>query len=157
VKLRKEHILIALGAAIVIYLVVNGIYNFFLSEEQKIKGLFYDMKSDIESCQVLGFGQYFTEDASVQYGDFELDVQGLVATLFRICQTHGEMSISYSELLVELKGDGEAIVTFGGEAQETGRRRVGRFEGTARLRKADGDWKVYSATGRERKNPRMGF
>jgi hypothetical protein len=157
VRLRKEYILIALGAAIVIYLVAGAVYNFFLSEEQKIKNLFHEMKSDVESGQVLGFGEHFTKDASIQYGDFEMDVRGLVATLFRICQSYGEMSISFSELLVELKGDSEAVVTFGGEALEKGRNRVGRFEGTARLRRESGDWRVYNATGRERNNPRLGF
>jgi hypothetical protein len=98
VKLQKKHFLIVLAGAIVIYLIINGIYNYFLSEEQKIKNLFYEMASDIEEKSVLGFGSYFTKDATIRYHEFEM--------------TPREIGL-------------------------------------------DGKWKIYDATGREHKRPKL--
>lgn len=156
-KLQKSHILIGLAGAVVIYLIVNGIYNYLLSEEQKIKSLFYQMASDIEEGDVLGFGSYFTKGAVVRYQDLEITCRQVGPLLWRRRQAYGDLSITFKQLAVELKGD-EAIVTFIAEVVDagsgTGRRRGG-FEGTARLRKVDGEWKLYEATGREHSRPRV--
>jgi hypothetical protein len=153
-RLRKEHILVIFAAAIVIYLVANGIYNYMLSEEQKVKNLFYDMASDIESRDVLGFGDYFTRDAVIRYHEFELSRREIGVFMFKQVQMQKSLKITFSELSVELRED-EAVVTFVGDAIDVSARTRGSFQGTVKLRKEDGEWKIYDATGREHKRPKL--
>lgn len=155
-KLQKKHILILLAGAIGLYILVTALYNYFLSEEQKVKNLFYSMASDIESKSVLGFGAYFTGDAKIRYYALEMDAKQIGPFLFARLRDYEKVSISFSELSVELK-ESEAVVTFGGDARDTKRGSVGSFEGTARLRREDGDWKVYDATGRQQRKPKLVF
>lgn len=151
-KLQKKHILIGLAGAIGIYFLVNALYNFFLSEEQKVKKVFYSMASDIESKSVLGFGAYFTDDAKIRYHALEMDPKQIGPFLFARLRDYDDIKVSFSELSVELKNN-EAVVTFGGSARAAKQRTVGSFEGTARLRKIDGDWRVFDATGRQQRKP----
>ena len=151
-KLQKQHILIILAGAIGIYFLINALYNFFLSEEQKVKNVFYSMASDIESKSVLGFGAYFTEDAIIRYLALEMNPKQIGPFLFARLRDYDDIEISFSELSVELKGN-EAVVTFGGTARAKKRRTVGSLEGTVRLRKENGEWKVYDATGRQQRKP----
>ncbi len=153
---QKRYSLIVLAAAIGIYFLVNALYNYFLSEEQKVKNVFYSMASDIEDRSVLGFGAYFTQDAKIRYYALEMDPKQIGPFLFAQLREYDEVKISFSELSVELKNN-EAVVTFGGDAKDTRRSRVGSFEGTAKLRKEDGDWKVYDATGRQQRKPKLVF
>lgn len=153
-KLQKSHIIIGLAVAIAIYLIINGIYNYLLSDEQKIKNLFYQMASDIEDRDVLDFGAYFTEDALVRYHDLEIKRSQIGPVLWRQRQAYGDIEITFSELKVELKGE-EALVTFTVDSTDTKNRRRASLEGTARLRKVDGEWKVYSAFGRQHNRPRV--
>ena len=151
-KLQKQHILIILAGAIGIYFLVNTLYNYFLSEEQKVKNVFYSMASDIESKSVLGFGAYFTEDARIRYHALEMDPKQIGPFLFARMRDYKEIEISFNELSVEFK-DNEAVVTFGGSARAEKRRTVGSFIGTARLRKIDGEWKILDATGKQQRKP----
>jgi hypothetical protein len=152
VRLQKKHILTVLGTAIGIYFLVNALYNYFLSEEQKVKNVFYSMASDIEAKSVLGFGAYFTEDAKIRYYAYELNPKQIGPFLFARLRDYEDMSVSFSELSVELKND-EAVVTFGVSARSGKSGRMGSVEGTARLRKENGNWKIYDATGRQRRKP----
>lgn len=155
-RLGKTHILIGLVAAIAIYLVVNGIYNYLLSEEQKIKNVLESMKSDIEDGDVLGFSDYFTRDADIRYLEFDVSPNQVGLFIARLTKNYKKLEIKFTELSVEIKGE-QAVVTFAGEAAEAGRRTGGLFEGTAKLRKVEGEWKIFDATGRERRRPRMVF
>ena len=155
-RLQRKHILIGLAAAIAVYLAVNGIYNYFLSEEQKIKNLFHQMASDIEEKNALGFGKYFTKDASIRYSGFDMTSGEIGPFLWRLLQSYKEIKITFSELSVELKGE-QAVVTFVGDAVDTVARTRSSFEGTARLRKVEGEWKVYDVAGRQHRRPRMIF
>jgi hypothetical protein len=155
-KLQKKHILTGLAAAIGIYFLISAVYNYLLSEEQKVKNLFYSMASDIESRSVLGFGAYFTGDAKVRYYALEMDAKQIGPFLSARLRDYEKVSISFSELSVEFK-DNEAVVTFGGDARDVKRGSVGSFEGTARLRREDGNWKVYDATGRQQRKSKLVF
>lgn len=151
-KLQRKHILLGLAGAIGVYFLATAIYNYFLSEEQKVKNVFYSMASDIENKSVLGFGAYFTEDAKIRYLALEMNPKQIGPFLFARLREYDDVEVSFSELSVELK-ESEAVVTFGGTAKARKRRTVGSFEGTARLRKVDGDWKVFDATGRQQRKP----
>ncbi len=151
-RFQKHHVVIGLVAAVVLYLIVNGIYNFLLSEEQKVKNLFYQMASDVEDKDFLGFGDYFTSDAVVYYGDHGIQKANIVPFMIGIMRSYEKLKISFTEISVELKG-GQAVVTFAGDAVEAKLKTRGSFEGTAKLRKVDGEWKVYNATGRRQRRP----
>lgn len=155
-RLGRNHILIGLAVVIGIYLAISGIYNYLLSEEQKIKNIFYEMAGDIEEKSVLDFGDYFTKDARIHYLDQPIKAEHIGPFLWRLVQNYKEIDVTFSELSVELDGD-RAVVTFAGDAIDSKRRTGGSFEGTAKLRKVEGEWKVYDATGRQHRRPKTVF
>jgi hypothetical protein len=112
------------------------------------------MASDIEEKSVLGFGSYFTKDATIRYHEFEMTPREIGPFLFQQTRMQQALKIIFHELSVELQGD-KAVVTFVGDAIDVGQRSRGSFEGTVKLRKVDGKWKIYDATGREHKRPKL--
>ncbi len=155
-RLGRNHILIGLAAALGIYLAVCGIYNYFLSEEQKVKNLFYEMASDIEGKSVLGFSEYFTKDAKIHYRDQPVKAEDIGRVLWALVRSYKEIEVTFSELSIELEG-AQAVVTFAGDVTDPKQRTGGSFEGTARLRKVEGEWKIFDATGRQHRRPKMVF
>jgi len=156
VTLGKKHILIGLAAAIGIYLAASAIYNSFLSEEQKIKNVFHQMASDVENKEVLGFGGYFTREASIRYRDFGMSPREIGPFLWRLLQSYEGLEVTFSELSVEINGE-QAAVIFAGKAVDTKQRTKGEFEGSAKLRKVEGEWKIHDAAGREHRRPTLRF
>ena len=152
-KFRKQHIVIVLIAAFALYLVIGGVYNFLISEEQKIKNLFYEMAEDIEERDVLGFADYFTETGGVTYRDNRIDRNLIVPFLIKVLRPLGDLKISLGELTVEVKGE-HATVTFSGYVDDLQTRSRGFFEGSSQLRKVEGEWKLQSATAGQQRRPR---
>jgi len=156
-RLQKHHIIIGFISVIVLYFVANGIYNYFLSEEQKIKRLFSQMASDIEEKDVLGFGGYFASDAQVHYRGIDIPANQIGFFLRGQLERRNNLKVSYKELAIELKENGKAIVTFIAEATNMVERTRGAIEGTVKLIKKDNEWKVQDVVGREHRTPRMQF
>lgn len=145
---RKGRLLIVILAATLLLLGYNIIKRMFTSEEDRIRGLLYEMAEAVEDRKALKAASYLTPDFVIDPdGWTKGEVQRILIGYFRRVQ--GRISVALKDIEIEITDDRSTASLLAGFAEggelAAGLRPDRAFAFRVFLVKADGEWRIERA------------
>jgi hypothetical protein len=146
-RITKTTVIIAIIAVVGVYCLSVTIRNLFLSEEEKVKRVFYAIANAAEKKSVTGVTKYLSADFKIEYdfyGHENISYPFVSRFLIALYRQFDEPKVKIESIFVEVKEDAASASLAGYFSHKADPSRL-YYECSATLKKKDGEWLVTSA------------
>jgi hypothetical protein len=151
-RITRTTIIIAIIAAIGVYCLVVTIRNLLLSEEEKIKRVFYAIADAAHEKSVTGVTKYLSTDFKLEYdfyGYESADYASASLLLLAFYNQVDEPTVKIESISVEVK-ENTAFASLSGYFTHKDDPNRLYYDCAANLKKKDNEWLITSAKARSR-------
>jgi hypothetical protein len=150
-KITRASVIVAIIAAVGIYCLIATIRNLFLSEEEKIKRIFYAIADAAHEKSVTGVTKYLSADFKLEceFHNYDESLQGLSPSrlLLALYRQFDEPTVKIESIRVEVKGETAFASLTGCFTHKDDPGRL-YYDCVADLEKKDNEWLITAAKAR---------
>jgi hypothetical protein len=149
-KITKTTVIVAIIAAVGIYCLFITIRNLFLSEEEKVKRVFYAIADAAEEKSLTGVTKYLSPEFKIEsdfYGLESVSYPFVSRFLIALYRQFDEPKVKIESIVVEVE-EGAASASLTGYFSHKDDPRRLYYECAATLKKKDEEWLITSAKAR---------
>jgi len=155
-KITRASVIVAIIAAVGIYCLIITIRNLFLSEEEKIKRIFYAIADAAHEKSVPGVTKYLSADFKLEceFYNYDENLKGLSPSrlLLALYRQFDEPTIKIESISVEVKGETASASLSGYFTHKDDPGRL-YYDCAANLKKKDDEWLITSAKAKRSTTP----